>query len=258
MYRDDILAYVKQEYDTEPAYLWKSDAASAALRHRAEQGNSKGKWYGLMMRLKKETLGLQGEDFIDVINLKCAPEMIDLLRMSKGYLPAYHMNKNHWITALLDGTVPLDTIKQLIDESYELTAGTARARSGSGRREAGPRDWMIPANPKYFDLIQAFSEKDTLEWTQRSNMQAGDFVYIYVGAPYSALMYKCKVLEADIPCDFTSGRLTVKKSMRIKLLHKYEPDFMPFGRMKEEFGVYAVRGARSMPEDLKQELMRDE
>lgn len=253
MYRQDILAYVKKEYGTAPEYPWRSDPDSAVLRHQTGQGGRKGKWYGLIMCLKRETLGLEGEGLIDVMNLKCSPEMIDLLRMSKGYLPAYHMNKNHWITVLLDGTVSFDNIKPLIDESYALTADKKNKKK---REVIGPRDWLIPANPKYFDLIQAFNENDTLEWTQRSNMQAGDFVYIYVGAPYSALMYKCQVLETDIPCDFTSGQLTVKRSMRIKLLRKYEADVMPFGRMKEEFGVYAVRGARFLPDDLKQELER--
>lgn len=122
MYRQDILAYVKKEYGTTPVHLWKSNPDYEVLRHEAEQGKGKGKWYALIMDIRRETLGLDGEGVIGIMNVKCDPEMIDLLRMSKGYLPAYHMNKNHWITVLLDGTVPLDSIKQLIDESYALTA----------------------------------------------------------------------------------------------------------------------------------------
>lgn len=38
-----------------------------------------------------------------------------------GILPAYHMNKEHWITILLDGTVSKEKICELIDISYELT-----------------------------------------------------------------------------------------------------------------------------------------
>ncbi|MDE5967378.1 MAG: MmcQ/YjbR family DNA-binding protein [Lachnospiraceae bacterium] len=251
MYRQDVLAYVKKEYGTDPVHLWQSSPDHEVLRHEAEQGKGKGKWYALIMSIKKETLGLEGEGFIDVINLKCEPEMIDLLRMSKGYLPAYHMNKNHWITVLLDGTVPFDNIKQLIDESYGLTADKKNKKK---HEVMGPKHWIIPANPKYFDLIQAFNESDTLEWTQRSNVQPGDFVYIYVGAPYSALMYKCKAVEVDIPCNFVNEYLTVKRSMRLQMLCKYEPEYMPFERMKSEFGVYAVRGPRYMPESMRQEL----
>ena len=58
---------------------------------------------------------------VDVINLKNLPEMIGSLRKESGILPAYHMNKEHWITLLLDGTVEKKKICDLIDISYELT-----------------------------------------------------------------------------------------------------------------------------------------
>ena len=47
--------------------------------------------------------------------------MIGNLRQSAGYLPAYHMNKDSWITIVLDGTVPMKEICDLIDQSYFLT-----------------------------------------------------------------------------------------------------------------------------------------
>ena len=77
---------------------------------------------------------------------------------------------------------------------------------------------------------------------------------MYVAAPYSALMYKCKAIEVDIPWNYEDRDLVVKKVMKIQLLASYGSDFMTFDRMKEEFGVYAVRGPRSMPNSLKEEL----
>ena len=53
--------------------------------------------------------------------LKNIPEMIGSLRKDEGILPAYHMNKEHWITILLDGTVPKQKICDLIDISFDLT-----------------------------------------------------------------------------------------------------------------------------------------
>ena len=53
--------------------------------------------------------------------MKNLPEMIGSLRKESGILPAYHMNKEHWITILLDGTVEKQKILDLIDISYELT-----------------------------------------------------------------------------------------------------------------------------------------
>ncbi len=54
-------------------------------------------------------------------NAKCDPEKALQLRESyEGILPGYHMNKKHWNTILLDGSVPDKLIRELIDHSYEL------------------------------------------------------------------------------------------------------------------------------------------
>lgn len=55
------------------------------------------------------------------INVKCDPDLADILR--QGYpaiTPGYHMNKRHWNTILLDGTIPDSQIERFIDDSYDL------------------------------------------------------------------------------------------------------------------------------------------
>lgn len=47
--------------------------------------------------------------------------MIGSLRMKEGFFPAYHMNKENWISILLDGTVSADEIEPLLELSYQLT-----------------------------------------------------------------------------------------------------------------------------------------
>ena len=42
-------------------------------------------------------------------------------RMKEGFYPAYHMNKDKWISILMDGTVPAKEIMELIELSYSLT-----------------------------------------------------------------------------------------------------------------------------------------
>lgn len=251
MFRKEILSYVKKEYGTTLECLWQSAPEDGVLRHQPKQGEKKAKWYGLIMKVNRKVLGLEGEGYVNILNVKCNPEMMGLLQMSKGYLPGYHMNKANWITVLLDGTVPFDNIRQLIDESYYMTAS---AKEKKKRARFGPRDWIVPANPKYFDVIQAFEEKEIINWKQSSDVRVGDLIYMYVGAPYSALMYKCKAVEVDIPHDFESEYLQVKKVMKIQLLHKYEPDYMPLERLRSEYGIYSVRGPRSMPNSLKEDL----
>ncbi|TVR82119.1 MAG: MmcQ/YjbR family DNA-binding protein [Chitinophagaceae bacterium] len=53
------------------------------------------------------------------INLKCNSEIIDELRaVYPSILPGYHMNKKHWNTVMLDGTIQADYILILICHSY--------------------------------------------------------------------------------------------------------------------------------------------
>lgn len=55
------------------------------------------------------------------INLKCDPEKaIDLREEYDAVQPGYHMNKKHWITVIIDGTISEQKIKEWIDDSYNL------------------------------------------------------------------------------------------------------------------------------------------
>lgn len=55
------------------------------------------------------------------INLKCDPEKaIELREEYESVQPGYHMNKTHWNTIILDGTVPAKKIFEWIDDSYNL------------------------------------------------------------------------------------------------------------------------------------------
>jgi len=61
------------------------------------------------------------------INLKCDPEEAQILReIFPSVVPGYHMNKTHWNTILLDGSVPPGELKRMIDNSYALVIGSLR------------------------------------------------------------------------------------------------------------------------------------
>lgn len=77
--------------------------------------------YSLVMDVPKNKLGLAGSDALDVVNLKCDPILVGSLRKEPGIFPAYHMNKANWITVALDGSVPDELIKMLLDMSYDAT-----------------------------------------------------------------------------------------------------------------------------------------
>lgn len=88
-----------------------ADSHATALR------NQKGKWIGLIMKIKGSLLGGKSEDEVEVINVKS--EMVETLLGRKGYYPAYHMNKAKWITITLDGSVQDEEILTRIKESLE-------------------------------------------------------------------------------------------------------------------------------------------
>ena len=102
---------------------WASDPDSQVFRHSSNR-----KWFALIMRIPRRRLGMPGDGMLDVVNLKCPPALNGSLRASPGFYPAYHMNKDNWITAALDGTAPDETIKALLDLSYDATAPKRKAR----------------------------------------------------------------------------------------------------------------------------------
>ncbi|HUX20163.1 MAG TPA: MmcQ/YjbR family DNA-binding protein [Spirochaetia bacterium] len=63
------------------------------------------------------------------VNLKCDPSLArDLRAAFSAILPGYHMNKEHWNTVLLDGSVPDGQVEWLIDHSYDLVAHRPKGR----------------------------------------------------------------------------------------------------------------------------------
>jgi predicted DNA-binding protein (MmcQ/YjbR family) len=55
------------------------------------------------------------------VSLKCEPELADALRGAHAaVIPGYHLNKRHWNTVILDGSMPDDAIRNMIEDSYDL------------------------------------------------------------------------------------------------------------------------------------------
>ena len=114
--KDEILRYAKDIYGTEPDHPFSDTPDCAVLRHVDTR-----KWYALFMEVSRSVLHLGGEGRVWIMNIKCDPILSGSLRMQQGYLPAYHMNHDLWLTVMLDGTVPAEDITPLLDLSFELT-----------------------------------------------------------------------------------------------------------------------------------------
>lgn len=115
--RSAVLRWAKQHHGTEPEALWARYPGHVVLRH-AENA----KWYAIMMNISRSTLGLEGMGMVDILNVKCDPLLAGTLRSQSGILPAYHMNKEKWLTIVLDGSVPREEILDLLEMSFCLTA----------------------------------------------------------------------------------------------------------------------------------------
>lgn len=124
--RERVIQYAQDRFGTEAEYLWSDEPGFAVFRHSASK-----KWYGIIMDVPYSKLGLPGDGPIDVLDVKCNTIMIGSLLSEKGFLPAYHMNKNHWISVLLDGSVPDDQIFSLLEMSYDSVAPKRRKRDGA-------------------------------------------------------------------------------------------------------------------------------
>ena len=110
-------------------------------------------------------------------------------------------------------------------------------------------NWIVPVNPKYFDIEKAFAESDIIEWKQSNSVIVGDVVYLYLASPYSCVLYRCKAIEVDIPFEYDDGKIRMKKIMKIQRLHTYNRSEFGLEVLKEH-GIITVRGPRGVPYGL--------
>lgn len=245
-YRESVYEYVVQKYDTVPEFPWLPLPNYAVFRRQDNK-----KWYGIIMDVPKNKLGFEGEEHIDVLDIKCNPYLCEMLLEQKGFLPAYHISRGDWITILLDGSVDKDTVFGLIDESYEIAKGKSKKVV---RYE--PTSWLVPANPKYYDIQKAFAENNTILWKQSSSVIVGDIIYLYIAAPFSCVLYKCIAVEVDIPYEYDDGKVSMSKVMKIKRLYTFDKNMFGLEALKEH-GIISVRGPRSIPYGLLYKLEKE-
>ncbi|MDO4582430.1 MAG: MmcQ/YjbR family DNA-binding protein [Bacillota bacterium] len=117
MNRAELKTYIEETYVAESEFPWMKFPTYEVFRHKDNR-----KWFAVIMDISMDKLGLQGREKLSVVNLKCDPILIGSLLLKQGFFPAYHMNKGTWITIALDGSVPAEEIKILLDMSFELTA----------------------------------------------------------------------------------------------------------------------------------------
>lgn len=117
-YSQSVIEYARNTYGDELEFLWEKSPKNAILRRKDNR-----KWYAALLTISKSKLGAFPDEEIEVLDLRAAPEAIPDMVDGKRVFAGYHMNKKHWITIPLDGTLPAEEICAMLDTSYALAKG---------------------------------------------------------------------------------------------------------------------------------------
>ena len=110
-----LLIEIERRYGVAPEFLWRDAPDYAVFRHADNR-----KWFAVLLNPPGTSVGLPQAEAVQLLNVKAQPENLVILRGMAGVLPAYHMNKSHWLSlhlAALSDAVILD----LLDDSFQLT-----------------------------------------------------------------------------------------------------------------------------------------
>lgn len=122
MNRSKLEAYIIETYSTQGELPWMSNPTHTVFRHTSSR-----KWFALVMDIPRKNLDLTGEGEMNVVNLKCDTRLIGFFLKEVGIFLSWHMNKTHWVSVALDGTVEDEKVNLLVDMGYELTKGRGLA-----------------------------------------------------------------------------------------------------------------------------------
>ena len=217
--------YIKEKYKDNPEFLWSKFPGYAIYRNKNNE-----KWYSIIMNISSDKLNKEiGE--VEIINIKLNEDKIMNLLKKEGFYKAYHMNKKDWISIILNDTLEDKEIFSLIDESYEIINEN--------------EEWIIPSNPKYYDIINCFNNTNEIIWKQSSNIHINDIIYLYVAAPYSKIMYKCRAIDVNIPYSYKDSNIKINNIMRLKLIEDVKEKNYSFEYLNN-LGIKSIRGSRKI------------
>ena len=110
-----VILYIQSTYGDDLEFLWQKFDDNAVVRRKDNR-----KWYAVFLTVSRRKLGLDSDEKVEILDLRMRPEDIEKNVDGAEIFPGYHMNKKHWITVCLDGSVSAERIYALIDESYKL------------------------------------------------------------------------------------------------------------------------------------------
>lgn len=129
--RDQLFEYIRKKFRAFPEYLWLRYPNYAVFRHVDNR-----KWFALVMDVRRSNLGLDGDEIVDILNVKLSdPLLVDFLIRQQGYLRGYHISRGNWISILLDGSAPFEEICHWLEEGFLTTASKEEKRRLQATKE---------------------------------------------------------------------------------------------------------------------------
>ena len=113
----DLLLAAEEKYGDTCEYLWERYPDCGVLRRPDNR-----KWYAVIMTVAGNKVGLSTDNIVEIVDFRAEQEVVNSLVEKRGFAPAYHMNKKSWVTVILDGSVELSTIVDMLDISRTLAA----------------------------------------------------------------------------------------------------------------------------------------
>lgn len=112
----EVILYVKEKYNDDLEYLWEKFPENAIWRNKTNN-----KWYGAVLVISERKLEIPSDKMVEIIDLRYQKDKIEELIDYNKIFPGYYMNKKSWITIKLDGSLELEEIFKLIDNSYNIS-----------------------------------------------------------------------------------------------------------------------------------------
>lgn len=115
---DELSTYILDHYEASSGHPDKDDPTITVFMRPDNK-----KWFAATKNIGRRFLGVDGSGRIDILNVKLSPRTVASLRTHEGFMPAWHMNQNNWVTILLDGSVADEEVFRVLDQAF---AGAAK------------------------------------------------------------------------------------------------------------------------------------
>ena len=94
-------------------------------------------------------------------------------------------------------------------------------------------------------ILNCFNNTNEIIWKQSSNIHINDIIYLYVAAPYSKVMYKCRAIDVNIPYSYKDNNIKINSIMKLRLIEDLKEKNYSFEYLNN-LGIKSIRGPRKI------------